>query len=203
MIAKIAVELMRPATGRVAVWVTRFFFASGGLRADEDLQRFTGIHGAVAFRNVVEPDGAVEDLARLDLSVEYIRHQLFDVRAHRGRSTGERDVRSEERPETDWSFFVLGYSDSADDAARSDNSERLLVGRHVAYRFEDDVSAVAAGQFADLLDALVTTFSNYIGGSEIDTEVRTGLVAPHQDDALGTRGVWRRALPSTPLLHRR
>ena len=47
------------------------------------------------------------------------------------------------------------------------------------------MSAVASGQFADFLDALVPTFGNYIGGSELETEIRAGLVAPHEDDALG------------------
>ena len=48
----------------------------------------------------------------------------------------------------------------------------------MAYRFEDDMSAVASGQFADFLDALVPTFGNHIGGSELEAEVRAGLVSP-------------------------
>src|SRR6266508_4728920 len=47
--------------------------------ADEHLQRFAIGHGAVAVGHVLEADGAVEHLARLERAVEHVGQQLLDV----------------------------------------------------------------------------------------------------------------------------
>lgn len=50
----------------------------------------------------------------------------------------------------------------------------------MADSLQDGAGAVAAGEVADLGDALVAAFGDDVGGAEVATEVGTGLVALQQ-----------------------
>ena len=91
-------------------------------------------------------------LPGLDGAVQHGRQQPLDVGADRGGATGQGDVRAEEAAEADRGVVVLRDADPADDAARPDDADGLLVGRQVADRLEDDLAA-AVGEVADLGDA--------------------------------------------------
>ena len=57
--------------------------------------------------------------------------------------------------------------------------------RACADGLHDDVGAVAAGQFADLVDALLAALGDDIGGAELAAEAGAVRVASHEDDLLG------------------
>ena len=50
---------------------------------------------------------------------------------------------------------------------------------------EHGVGAVAAGELADLRDALLAALGDDVGGAELAAEVGAVLVPAHQDDPLG------------------
>ena len=70
-------------------------------------------------------------------------------------------------------------------------AEGLLVGGHVADGLEDHVCAVAAGELADLGDAVLAAGGDDVGGAELPTEVGARLVAAHEDDLLGAEPLGR------------
>ena len=84
-----------------------------------------------------------------------------------------------------------GHADAADGAAGAYDAERLLVGGHVPDGLEHDVGAVAAGELADSVDALLAALGDHVGGAELAAEVGAGLVAAHQDDLLGAQALGR------------
>ena len=95
------------------------------LRADEYFKCFAVGHGLVAGRDVVQADGAVEDLAGFDGAVEHEGQQLLDVGPGRCDAAGERDV-AHELSEPERNVGVLRCSDAADDAAVADDTDRHL-----------------------------------------------------------------------------
>ena len=123
----------------------------------------------------IEIGGGVEDLPRLDRAVEDVGHEFLDVGADRGGAAGEADVAAEQAGEADGGVLVLRDADAADHAAGADDADGLLVGGHVADRFEDDVGAVAAGEFADLGDAFLAALGDDVGGAELAAQVGAGL----------------------------
>src|SRR6516225_8244623 len=86
------------------------------LRPDQDLDGLAVIHGAVPIRHAVEIDRSVEDAARIDTALEDIGQQLFDVCAHRRRTSADHDVLVEERLGRGYGFIVR-YAHSPDRAA--------------------------------------------------------------------------------------
>ena len=80
---------------------------------------------------------------------------------------------------------VLRDPDAADHATRTDDADGLFVRRHVADGLQDDMGAVAAGELADLGDALLAALGDHVGRAELEAEIRADLVPAHQNDALG------------------
>ena len=111
--------------------------------------------------------------------------------ALRAGPAGEGDVAAEEAAEADRRLLVLRHADPADDAAGADDAERLLVGGHVADALEHGVGAVAAGELADLRDALLAALGDDVGGAELPAQVGAVLVPAHQDDLLGAQPLGR------------
>ncbi len=86
---------------------------------------------------------------------------------------------------------VLRHPDPADRAAGPDDAEGLLVGGQVADALQDGVSAVAAGQLTDLLDAFGASFGDDVGGAELAAQIGAVLVPAHQNDLLGAEAFGR------------
>jgi hypothetical protein len=59
---------------------------------DQDFDRLAFVHGYVAFRHSVQPDGPIEHPAGLDSAIEDVRQKLVDVRAHRSRPAAHSHV---------------------------------------------------------------------------------------------------------------
>ena len=133
-------------------------------------------------------------------ALEDVGQQLLDVGADAAGAAGEGDVAAEQGAEADRRLLVLRHADAADDAAGADDAERLLVGRPVADALEHGVGAVAAGQLADLLDALLAALGDDVGGAELEAQVGAGLVPAHEDDLLGAQplGGEHRHSPTAP-----
>jgi hypothetical protein len=99
--------------------------AAQGSGLDEDFEALAVLHVLVAGRDTVDVGRGVENFAGLDAAVEDVGHELLDVRTHRGRPTGESDVRPEEAAKADGGLVVLGDTYAADHAARADDAEGL------------------------------------------------------------------------------
>src|SRR6185369_16734221 len=106
----------------------------------------------------------------------------------RGDAAGHGDVPPEQR-RADRALFVLRDADAADRTARAHDPDSHLEGGLRADAFEDGVRALAAGQFADLRDALLAAFGDDVGRAELAAEVRPCLVASHEDDPLGAEAL--------------
>src|SRR5579862_6485096 len=78
---------------RVCLWTTRSSQVSLGLQ-----QRFDGaalVHSAVAFRDLIERQSQIENLARVNLSIQHQLDQFRQVASYRSRPTVEVDVGEE------------------------------------------------------------------------------------------------------------
>src|SRR4249919_2345913 len=91
---------------------------------DLELQDFAVVHRAIAVRHVLDRAGAVEDTTWLDPTVEDVRQQLLDVRAHGRGTAGDGSVLPERNAGA--CRVVLGHADTTDRAAGSGNRERGL-----------------------------------------------------------------------------
>src|SRR5205085_6502664 len=82
-------ECLRPTNGARHVRDTS--------RPDHDLQRLSLVHGAIAVWNFIEVHRPIEHPARRDAPFHDVRQKLVDVRAHRGRTTGDDHIAVEHR----------------------------------------------------------------------------------------------------------
>src|SRR5262245_56216375 len=92
-------------------------------RTEQRLDRPAFIHGAVALRNLVERQGQVEDLPRIDLLVPDELDEIGQVAAHRGRAPVEVDVGVKELPAVE--LHLVRDSDEGDVAALPGRADRL------------------------------------------------------------------------------
>src|SRR6266571_9530612 len=69
---------------------------SGSSRTQQRLDGSPLVHGAVAFRDLVQRQRQIEDLPRVDLAAPYEFDELGQITPHRGRTTVEVDMRVEQ-----------------------------------------------------------------------------------------------------------
>src|SRR3954451_20116088 len=155
---------------------------------DEDLDGLAVGHRAVAVRDALNVDGAVEDATGFDLPVEDVGQQLIDVRAHRGRAPADGDV-LEERRLRERDRVVVRHADATDAAAGTRDLDRGQRRRLGANALEDAVGTGAAGELADALDRLVAALRDDVGGPELAGKVGAVPVAAHDDDLLGAQAL--------------
>ena len=79
---------------------------------------------------------------------------------------------TEQAAETDRSLLVLRDTDAADDPARADDADGLLVGGHVPDRLQDSARAVPTGELTDPGDSLLTPLGDHVGDAERPRSVR-------------------------------
>jgi hypothetical protein len=89
-----------------------------------------------------------------------------------------------EAAEANGGVLVLRHADAGDDTAAADDSDRLLVGRYVTDRLEDDLAA-SVGEVPDLGDAVLAALGDDIGGAELPAEIGPCSVPAHEHDSLG------------------
>src|SRR6476620_5160621 len=139
------------------------------LRLDLELQDFAVVHRAVAVRHVLDRAGAVENTTWLDPTLEDVRQQLLDVRAHGRRAACDRGVLP--KRDTSRCGVVLGHAHPADRPAGSGDRECRFDGLLEAHAFEYRVRSVLR-QLPDALDPFLAALPHYIGRAELLPERR-------------------------------
>src|SRR6266511_4812265 len=152
----------------------------GGSGPEQRLDRAAFVHGAVPLGDLLERQGEVEDLARVDLAVPDEVDQLGQEATHRRGTAVQVDMGEE--------HLFAGELDVMEDAdvayvpawpGRADGLHHRLLG---ADRLNHRVCAEPAREFLDPRHALVPSLFDYVSRAELEGELLSWLVAAHGND---------------------
>src|SRR5690349_16109937 len=135
----------------------------------QHLDRAPFVHRGVPLGDVGERDLRVEHLARVDLSGQYVGHQLWQVRTTRRGATVQPDVPAEHGP--DRHLDPVRDTDEPDGRAGPGDLER---GRHRLFgtdTLQYGVRTNAVGQFEYGVPRRVAAYGNDVRGTEFPRQL--------------------------------
>src|SRR6478752_1936130 len=145
-------------TPRTSVW-------RGGSGGEQGLDRAALVHGLVSLGDLVQGQGEVEDLARVDPARKDAVDQVGQVAAYGGRAAAQADVGEEQLLPVDGD--LVGDTDEADVATGSGGVQGLAHGLSGADALQDRVGTDPAGQLLDPGDTFLTALGDDVGGAEL------------------------------------
>lgn len=149
-------------------------------------QRLDGtalIHRLVAFGHLVERKRQIEDLAGIDLPLEYEVDQLRQIAPHGSGTAMQMDMREEQLLAVQ--FDAARGADIGGVAALARGMDRLQHRLLRADAFQHAVRADAARHLHDAGHTLVAAFGYDVGRTELAGEFLPYLMTAHRDDPFG------------------